>query len=64
MGHTSGRRGFFRNAVDAMIAAREKQASRYVASTLLMLDDETLRASGYNRADLERSSGGGAPYVF
>ena len=64
MGHTSGKRGFFRSAVDAMMAAREKQANRYVASALLMLDDETLKASGYSRSDLERRSNGGAPYLF
>ncbi|TWG64777.1 MULTISPECIES: hypothetical protein [unclassified Aminobacter] len=55
--------GFFRNAVNAMVTAREKQARRYVASALLMLDDETLKAAGHNRADLERSSRG-APYMF
>src|SRR5690606_22781921 len=26
MGHVSGKRGFFRNAVNALVAAREKQA--------------------------------------
>lgn len=64
MGHTSGKRGFFRNAVDAVMAAREKQASRYVASALLMFDDETLKSRGFNRTELERRSKGGAPYMF
>lgn len=64
MAHSSAKRGFFRNAVDAMMAAREKQASRHVASALLMLDDETLRAGGHNRADLERRSNGGSSYLF
>ena len=64
MGHNSVKRGFFRNAMDAMMAARERQASRYVASTLLMLDDETLKAGGFNRAELERRSNSGAPYLF
>ena len=64
MGHTSGKRGFFRNAVDAMMAARERQATRYVAGALLMLDDETLKASGYSRADLERRSNGAAAHLF
>ena len=64
MGHNSAKRGFFRNAMGAMMAAREKQASRYVASALLMLDDETLKAGGFSRADLERRSNGGAPYLF
>src|SRR5690606_21524553 len=54
--------GFFRNAIDAMMAARERQASRCVASALLRLDDETLRAQGYNRADLKKASLGG--YMF
>ena len=56
------KRGFFRNAMDAMIAAREKQAQRYVNIALLMLDDETLRANGHSRADLQRR--GTAPYIF
>ena len=60
----SGKRGFFRSAVDAMVAARQKQASRYLASSLLMLDDETLRAHGYSRTDLERRSNGGSTYPF
>lgn len=64
MAHNSAKRGFFRSAVDAMMAAREKQASRHVASALLMLDDDTLKAGGYSRADLERRSNGGAPYLF
>lgn len=62
MAHNSGKRGFFRNAVDALVAAREKQANRYVAGALLMLDDETLRSNGYNRADLERR--GGVTHLF
>jgi hypothetical protein len=64
MAHNSAKRGFFRNAVDAMVAAREKQAHRYVANALLMLDDETLRAGGFDRAELQRRSNGGAPYLF
>ncbi len=46
--------GFFRNAFNALIAARERQASSYVNSALLMLDDDTLKAHGYNRADLRK----------
>lgn len=64
MAHNSAKRGIFRSAVEAMMAARERQAARYVASTLLMFDDETLRAAGYNRAELERRSNGGTPYLF
>ncbi|HWK64305.1 MAG TPA: hypothetical protein VNS34_05155 [Rhizobiaceae bacterium] len=46
--------GFVRNAVSAFIKARERQAERYVNGALLMLDDETLRASGYSRAELRK----------
>lgn len=63
MAYNSSKRGFFRNALDAMIAAREKQAAAYVNRTLLMLDDETLRTNGYNRADLERKSHGGSYFI-
>lgn len=52
---TNGR-GFFRNALDTLIAARERQASHYVNGALLMLDDETLRQHGYNREELRRRS--------
>lgn len=48
-------KGFFRNVMDAMISAREKQAARYVSQTLLMLDDETLKARGYSREALRRN---------
>jgi hypothetical protein len=47
-------RGFFRSALDAMIAAREKQVQRYVNGALLMLDDETLKAHGVTRDQLNR----------
>lgn len=56
------KRGFFRNAMDAMIAAREKQAQRYVTGALLMMDDETLRANGYTRTELQRRNT--MPYLF
>lgn len=47
-------RGFLRGALDALVEARAKQASRYVNGALLMLDDETLKANGYSRAELVR----------
>lgn len=47
-------KGFFRNVMDAMVSAREKQAARFVNRTLLMLDDETLKSRGYDRAELRR----------
>lgn len=46
------RRGFFRIAFDAMIAAREKQVQRYVNGAMLTLDDETLRAHGVTREQI------------
>lgn len=59
---SSGKRGFLRNAFDAMIAARQREANRYVNGVLLMLDDEALKARGYDRAELNRSSKAG--YYF
>lgn len=49
--------GFLRRSLDAFIAAREREAERYVSRVLLGFDDETLRASGYDRKDLERRIG-------
>ena len=43
-----------RNTFDRLIAAREKQARRYVNGALLSLDDETLNKAGFNRADIKR----------
>ncbi len=48
----SRRRGFFRSAMDAMIASREREAKRYVNDMLLSFDDRTLAAYGYKRSDL------------
>lgn len=59
---TNSGRGFFRGAVDALVEARTRQVSRYVNSALLMLDDETLRKSGYDRNELEKR--GGVNYMF
>ena len=53
---TNIKRGFFRNALDNLIEARSRQAASYVNGALLMLDDETLAANGYNRADLARNA--------
>lgn len=55
MAHTAAKRGFFRGAFDALIEARQKQVKSYVNGALLMLDDETLRAHGYNRDELKRA---------
>jgi uncharacterized protein YjeT (DUF2065 family) len=42
----------FRTTFERMIAARERQAKRYVTSALLNMDDETLRRAGYDRKSL------------
>ena len=49
-------RGFFRNAFDALISARLRDAARYVNGALLSYDDETLKALGHNREDLQKRS--------
>lgn len=48
------RKSFLHSTLDAMISARTRQADAYVNGALLMLDDETLKAHGYNRADLKK----------
>ncbi|PDQ19388.1 hypothetical protein CN311_19810 [Mesorhizobium sanjuanii] len=55
------RRGFFRNAMNALIEARQREANRYVSGVLLYLDDETLKAHGYDREDLRKAAN--SPYV-
>lgn len=62
MEHNSSKRGFFRSALDAMVAAREKQARAYVRGALLMMDDETLKAHGYTREELGRRSNIAFPF--
>ena len=47
-------RGFFRGALEALVEARAKQATRYVNGALLMLDDKTLAANGFDRAEIAR----------
>lgn len=49
------KRSFFRNAVDAIVEARQRQADRYMRQALLMLDDETLRAYGYRPEQVRRA---------
>lgn len=53
---------FFRDAYQRVVAARERQASRYVNGALLNLDDETLKAMGTSREELRRK--GVNSYVF
>ena len=46
--------GFFRNAVDALVEARQRQVSRYVNGALLQLDDESLKILGRTREEINR----------
>ena len=48
------RKGLLRGVLDAMVEARTRQAAKYVNSYLLMLDDETLQAHGYDRETLKK----------
>ncbi|MEZ5840730.1 MAG: hypothetical protein R3D02_10020 [Hyphomicrobiales bacterium] len=54
--------GFFKRALDRLIEARERRARLYVNAHLLMLDDETLAAAGFDRKTLEAE--GASPYLF
>jgi hypothetical protein len=63
MAHSKAGRGFFRSAMDALIEARTRQADRYISNALLMLDDETLKARGYSRDELQKRGGTGG-YMF
>ncbi|WP_353843440.1 hypothetical protein, partial [Mesorhizobium sp.] len=56
MSTISARRGFFRSAMNALIAARQREASRYVSGVLLGFDDETLKANGYDREELKKAA--------
>ena len=44
----------FKSTFDRMVAAREKQARRYVNGALLNLDDETLRMAGMTRDGIKK----------
>lgn len=48
------KKSMLHNAFDAMVNARARQASSYVNGALLMLDDDTLKSHGYDRAELLR----------
>ncbi|HEX5934695.1 MAG TPA: hypothetical protein VFY63_11070 [Pseudorhizobium sp.] len=52
----------FRSAFERVVAARERQASRYVHGVLMNLDDETLKGMGTSREELRRK--GGSTSVF
>lgn len=47
-------KGFFRNAMDALVEARSRQAQAYVNNALRGLDDKTLQSYGYTRKDLQK----------
>lgn len=51
-----------RRAFKRIMDARAKQARRYVNGYLLSLDDDTLAAYGFDRAELERE--GSSSIVF
>ncbi|MBX3596859.1 MAG: hypothetical protein KF874_04720 [Rhizobiaceae bacterium] len=46
----------FYRGLDALMAAREREAEAHVSRALLCLDDGTLKANGYDRAALRRSA--------
>jgi hypothetical protein len=48
--------GFFRRGFDRFVEARTREASRYVNAGLLMLDDDTLKARGYDRNELKKTA--------
>nr|CAD6603097.1 hypothetical protein RKHAN_01291 [Rhizobium sp. Khangiran2] len=52
----------FRTAFERVVAARERQASRYVNNVLMNLDDQTLKGMGTSREELRRKGGSG--FVF
>ncbi|MCF6116308.1 hypothetical protein L2449_05150 [Mesorhizobium muleiense] len=42
--------------MNALIEARQREASRYVSGVLLGFDDETLKANGYDREELKKAA--------
>lgn len=56
------KKGFIARGFDRFIESRSRDAKRYVASQLLLLDDATLKSHGYKRDELRKISGGG--YYF
>lgn len=53
---------FFKNALDRIVTARERQVRRYVNGALLNMDDAQLAALGRTREELQRE--GAQPYFF
>ena len=58
---TKGKRGFMRKAVDAMIAARTRQASAYSSGILLRMDQESLKTLGQMKTETRKRSSGYHP---
>lgn len=48
--------GFLATAFDAVVAARQREAARYVNGVLLSMDDATLKQHGYDRKQLEKNA--------
>ncbi|MCY0095989.1 hypothetical protein [Hoeflea ulvae] len=53
---------FFKNALDRIVSARERQVRRYVNGVLLGMDDSQLKALGRDREDIKRE--GSQTYLF
>ena len=51
-----------KNTFERIVAAREKQARRYVNGALLTLDDETLASAGFDRATIKSQGVSVYPY--
>lgn len=47
------KRGLLRSALDGFVAAREREANRYVAYKMSMMDNKPLKWHGYSRNDLK-----------
>ncbi|MYZ46938.1 hypothetical protein [Propylenella binzhouense] len=50
-------KSFFARAVDAVVAARTRQAERLIAQQIALMDDRTLADLGYTRAEVARAIG-------
>jgi hypothetical protein len=53
---TEKRPGIFARFFNAMVAARTRQAERFVAEHLLSFDEKTLKDLGYDKAELRKAS--------
>ena len=48
--------GFFRTALDNLIAGRQREAGRQVSRFLLTMSDDALKEYGYNRDELRKAA--------